>query len=260
MEINTKALPAFQTLLFCVAQTALFDDFINAFANHGIPYQLIGPQPFYAQDPCKSILHDLRTTFIDSQRFSGSNASSCNLINDESSTSILFASGRPLSEIIETAIPKEQLSHDDYRRLTNLAKQFNTDYNGFFHALITRQGIDDYDPRAEAVSLMTIHASKGLEFDVVFIPACEQGIIPFELFGKKEGDELQEEERLFYVGATRTRRYLYLTHTKKRTIRGKSIASQRSYLVDRIDETLLDHQKRKLKPTTATTQLDLFDV
>ncbi len=255
--IQDEGITSFSDFAVLCRTTALFDAFASAFANHGIPYQLTGPQPFYTQEPCKSFLQQLRDAYCDSVKAVDPDTFR---LTDDADLSVLFARQKPLVEIIEKTIVNEDIAKDTHRRLISIADQFGTDYSGFFHALVTRQGIDDFDPRAEAVSLMTIHASKGLEFNVVFIPACEQGIIPFELFGEKQGDALLEEERLFYVGATRTRRYLYLTHAKKRSIRGQNLTPQRSYLLDRIDEKLLEQQKRKLKPVAASSQLDLFNM
>ena len=77
-----------------------------------------------------------------------------------------------------------------------------------------------YDPKAAAVTMSTLHAAKGLEFDVVFICGCEQGLLPIRPRGTLEGAALQEhlaeERRLFYVGMTRARRSLYCTWCKKR--------------------------------------------
>ncbi|MDX9701502.1 MAG: UvrD-helicase domain-containing protein [Candidatus Auribacterota bacterium] len=239
--------------------TALFDAFINAFSNHGIPYQLTGAQPFYAQEPCRSFLKKLRDIYCESIRNERFDENSFKLTDYDTEPAGLFARQKPLPVIFEKTIDNYDIPALSRRRLISLAEQFGADYNGFFNALVTRQAIDDFDPRAEAVSLMTLHASKGLEFNAVFIPACEQGIIPFELFGKKQGDELLEEERLFYVGATRTKRYLYLTHAKKRSVMGRVMQSQRSSLLDRIDEQLLELQKRTVKPNQPSLQLDLFE-
>lgn len=73
---------------------------------------------------------------------------------------------------------------------------------------------DHYNPKAQAISLMTLHAAKGLEFPVVFIAGLEDGILPFH----KEGEEtnIEEERRLFYVGITRAQEKLYLSYANNR--------------------------------------------
>jgi superfamily I DNA/RNA helicase len=118
--------------------------------------------------------------------------------------------------------------------------------------------MDDFDPRAQTVSLMTIHASKGLEFQAVFIPGCEQGIIPFEVFGKKGELEIREEERLFYVGVTRTKKYLSLTYAKKRMFKNRPLYFPKSDFLNRLETNLLNFEKRVSKPALSSSQLSLF--
>ncbi|MFB3904406.1 MAG: ATP-dependent helicase [Acidobacteriota bacterium] len=78
---------------------------------------------------------------------------------------------------------------------------------------------DEYDQNA-AVLLMTLHNAKGLEFPIVFIIGCEEGLLPHSLSG--EGDDLEEERRLCYVGLTRAQKKIYLTFSKrKRFSRGE---------------------------------------
>ncbi len=71
-----------------------------------------------------------------------------------------------------------------------------------------------YDPAAGAVTLLTIHASKGLEFPVIFLAAAEEGILPLARHGQIA--DLEEEKRLFYVAVTRARDELYMLHARKR--------------------------------------------
>jgi DNA helicase II / ATP-dependent DNA helicase PcrA len=101
-----------------------------------------------------------------------------------------------------------------------------------YEALLCRQAIsavidelslltstDLFDPRAEAVTLLTAHGAKGLEFKVVFIVGCENGLIPF-IPANNEYDE-EEERRLFYVGMTRAKDDLFLLHSRKRLMHGR---------------------------------------
>jgi DNA helicase-2/ATP-dependent DNA helicase PcrA len=98
------------------------------------------------------------------------------------------------------------------------------------------------DPRAEAVTLMTIHASKGLEFPIVFIAGCEDGIIPYLPAGESAicSDELDEERRILYVAMTRAQDELYLTRSERRTLHGRNCRNPRSRFLDKIDEELCD--------------------
>ena len=96
-----------------------------------------------------------------------------------------------------------------------------TDLFEFFTAINLDKDTDFYDPRIEGVTLMTLHASKGLEWKVVFIVGCEEGLIPYNEFGKKA--DLNEERRLFYVGMTRAKQHLFLSYAQTRRIKGKKM-------------------------------------
>jgi superfamily I DNA/RNA helicase len=78
---------------------------------------------------------------------------------------------------------------------------------------------DLYDPRADRVSLLTVHAAKGLEFSVVFLAGCEEGLFP--RISARDTD-LEEERRLFFVALSRARDLLYLTWARKRVYRGQA--------------------------------------
>ncbi len=78
---------------------------------------------------------------------------------------------------------------------------------------------DEYNQKARKVTLMTLHASKGLEFPVVFIVGCEENILPAS--NSKTLTEFEEERRLFYVGVTRAKDYLYLSCAEKRLLNGE---------------------------------------
>jgi DNA helicase II / ATP-dependent DNA helicase PcrA len=119
--------------------------------------------------------------------------------------------------------------------------------------------MDDYNYQSETVSLMTIHASKGLEFNNIFIPGCEERIIPFQLFGENNEKMLAEEERLFYVGLTRTKQNLFLTYAKSRSYHGRILQQNKSILLDRLEQNLFESGKRKVKIKNSNHgQMELF--
>ncbi len=97
----------------------------------------------------------------------------------------------------------------------------------------------------EKVSLMSIHAAKGLEFAVVFIVGCEQDILPLHL-GNLRGDE-EEERRLFYVGMTRAKQRLYLVRASRRRLYGKRYEFMPSPFLSDIEEGLKEHVKIQKK-------------
>ncbi len=90
----------------------------------------------------------------------------------------------------------------------------------------------------EAVQLMTVHAAKGLEFDVVFITGLEQGLFPHEN-STQERDGLEEERRLMYVAVTRARKRLYLTHAQTRMLHGQTRYCLPSLFLEELPEELL---------------------
>ena len=90
----------------------------------------------------------------------------------------------------------------------------------------------------DAVQLMTVHAAKGLEFDVVFITGLEHGLFPHEN-ATQERDGLEEERRLMYVAVTRARKRLYLTHAKTRMLHGQTRYCMPSTFLEELPEALL---------------------
>lgn len=103
--------------------------------------------------------------------------------------------------------------HADCRRLLTLAGSFGRDIAAFDRHLREYAAETVYDERAEAVALMTLHASKGLEFPVVFLAGCEEGLIPCTLW---RDVDVEEERRLFYVGMTRAKETLVLSASSER--------------------------------------------
>lgn len=99
---------------------------------------------------------------------------------------------------------------------------------------------DDGDEALSEVTLMTLHAAKGLEFPVVFLIGLEEGIFP--LFrAAMDQDELEEERRLAYVGITRAQKKLYLTNAYSRMLYGRTQANPASRFIGEIDDALLDY-------------------
>ncbi len=116
---------------------------------------------------------------------------------------------------------------------------------------------DLWDPRADRVSLLTLHASKGLEFPVVFIVGCEDGLLPLK-WGDSEGGDIGEERRLLFVGMTRAQRRLYLCRAQKRLWRGTPREMEPSPFLREIEEKLLERSADKLKSKPKRDQLKLF--
>jgi superfamily I DNA/RNA helicase len=147
-----------------------------------------------------------------------------------------------------------------FARLVEVAVNFGTDLIGFFSSIALHTDTDVYTQQAEKVSLMTMHAAKGLEFPVVFISGCEENLIPFKR-GNSEQADIAEERRLFYVAMTRAKDRLYLTRAKKRRIYGKLEDRVLSLFVADIENRLKQDETPRLKKKkkgSEQMQLKLF--
>lgn len=143
--------------------------------------------------------------------------------------------------------------------LLRIAGDFGTDHDAFLRSIDLGSGVDRYRRDSEQVSLMTLHAAKGLEFGAVFVVGCEDGLIPYTL--NRKTTDSAEERRLLYVGMTRAKRYLYLTHAGRRTLFGREHNNARSPFLDDLEQELLDRLEPgdHRKPEAKRSQLDLFD-
>ena len=131
-----------------------------------------------------------------------------------------------LEEFLTVAIEFEEESADN-----TLAE--------FLENITLSSDIDGMEDQDNSITLMKLHSSKGLEFPVVFLVGMEEGIFPgYKTIGEPQA--LEEERRLFYVGITRAKQYLYLTCAKHRTIFGSTSYNQVSRFVKEIPEELLE--------------------
>ncbi|MCB9747158.1 MAG: ATP-dependent helicase [Candidatus Omnitrophica bacterium] len=115
---------------------------------------------------------------------------------------------------------------------------------------------EDVYLNSEKVSLMTLHAAKGLEFPVIFIIGCEERILPLNLPGLEA--DLQEERRLFYVGMTRAKHRLYLVCAKKRRMFGQTYQNSISRFVEDIEKDLREYEKIQIKEKKKKKEEDQF--
>ena len=162
-----------------------------------------------------------------------------------------------LTELVESILNKsgmrksleESKSLDDEIRLENL-EEFKSitasseengiyDLGDFLENISLVSDIGQYNTNDDAVTLMTLHSSKGLEFRVVFIVGMEEGIFPHI---RSLGDikELEEERRLCYVGVTRAEEKLYLLNAKRRMLFGKTTENIPSRFIGEIEDELLE--------------------
>lgn len=111
--------------------------------------------------------------------------------------------------------------------------------SGFLEQVALISDIDNFDEVADAVTLMTVHSAKGLEFPVVFLCGMEDGIFPGDLSLVSE-EELEEERRLCYVALTRAKQRLFLTRTSMRMLYGKTSRNRPSRFLEEIPKELLN--------------------
>ncbi len=116
---------------------------------------------------------------------------------------------------------------------------------GYLEEVALVADIDKYDESADAVILMTIHSSKGLEFPVVFLPGMEDGIFPGMKTITGPDDEMEEERRLAYVAITRAKEKLYILYAHDRMLWGRSGHNPPSRFIEEIPTKYLDLHKRE---------------
>ena len=139
---------------------------------------------------------------------------------------------------------------DNVRELLLAISEFSNQFSGkvtladyLQHVSLTTD-IDNWDDRANAVTLMTLHAAKGLEFSVVFVAGLEEGLFPLSR-SIDDPAALEEERRLFYVGATRAKQKLYLSWARNRRRYGERINSVVSRFIKELDITFVDWEQKR---------------
>ncbi len=142
-------------------------------------------------------------------------------------------------------------------RLATLAERCGGDHARLRDAVAIATDADFFDPRADRVSLLTLHASKGLEFPVVFIVGLEDGLLPLS-FGQPDDAAITEERRLLYVGMTRAKDRLVLSRARQRFWRGRLRTLDASPFLTDIESELLKHQRSRLPRKPQERQLSLL--
>ena len=146
-----------------------------------------------------------------------------------------------------------------FKALLARAASYGARRDEFLEATALARAADAYDPRADRVTLCTLHASKGLEFPVVFVVGCEEGLLPYLPAGRPA--DADEERRLFYVGMTRAEQRLLLTHARYRFLFGRQTQPAPSPFLADIERVLKQVHESELKQRKAKTedaQLRLF--
>ena len=133
------------------------------------------------------------------------------------------------------------------------APGYDRDRGAFLDQAALQRDTDLYHPHAEKVALISMHAAKGLEFPVVFVAGCEDGLVPF-----RTAEDREEERRLLYVAMTRARQRLFLTRARRRRVFGKSEDREMSPFVKDIEARWLENESPGGAARRGPGQLKLF--
>jgi len=165
-----------------------------------------------------------------------------------------------LDEVAREVPPDDRQAQAALSALRLLAARHGDDLAEFLSELALGADVDLWDPRADRISLLTLHAAKGLEFPVVFITGCEDGLLPLH-WGRTDEQSLAEERRLFFVGMTRAQQRLILSHAAKRPLRGSMRPSAPSPFLEDIQRRLVAHHRHEAvrRPAALDRQRTLFD-
>ena len=132
--------------------------------------------------------------------------------------------------------------------------------HGFLEEIALYTDVEQYDPEADAVVMMTIHTAKGLEFPHVFLVGAEDGLFPSQR-SIGDGAELEEERRLCYVAITRAKKSLTVTHARQRMLYGRTTVNRLSRFIQRIPPELVCQPGQSKAPKPRSDQQDrmLYD-
>ena len=162
-----------------------------------------------------------------------------------------------LDEVLERSGYREYLKAQGFEgetRLENIEELKSTmakyeeeaeepSLSGFLEEVALYTDIDTFDPEGDYVALMTMHASKGLEFPVVFLGGMEEGLFP-SLRSLETDDDLEEERRLAYVAMTRAKKRLYLIHAESRMLYGQTNYSKESEFIRELPADNIDQKEQ----------------
>ncbi len=253
------------------AQARLLEE---AFDRSGIPYLTIGGKALTEQKPVREIMALLWLTQTpdSSVHWERMLTGARGTLDRNAVTKLVGAltdnANAPVSTRIQAAAAGwTGLRGSDYSdaereridRFQRRAAPFRNRLQDFLTTTALQSETDLYDQRADRVTLMSLHASKGLEFPVVFIVGCEEGLLPY--LPPNREIRTDEERRLFYVGMTRAQRRLILTHAGRRFLFGQPMENRVSGFVTDIATALQEVRQaepRQMRQRAADRQLKLF--
>lgn len=272
VQSEIKALKTFNnfndfTVLYRTnAQSRLLEEIL---LQENIPYRLIGALRFYDRKEVKDILAYLKLILNAEDKVSlkriinvpprgigeksRADVQNAKVIKFQEMIKNLRELSKQLKvdeligEVAETTTYKNyildgteegEMRWENIEELKSVAKSHDS-LESFLEQVALVADIDAYDPNRDAVTLMTLHNAKGLEFPNVFMVGMEEGLFP-HANSLMEPQELEEERRLCYVGMTRAKERLYLTYANTRMLYGGMQANAPSRFIGEIPEELLD--------------------
>lgn len=238
----------------------------ETFLKHSIPYVLIGGLRFYERSEVKDMIAMLRYAYNRQDDLSLARAEKTlgkrrlaqfqnhlqNINFKEMNSLQILESIAVNSGYLTKFDPQDE---DDQRKIENIKELKSVASNfpkvsDFLEniALVQQEySLQEKNKKKEnrdGIKLMTLHSSKGLEFDAVFLVGFEEGILPHSRSMIEETD-IEEERRLAYVGITRARDFLYITHASRRLYFGKSSLNEPSRFLADIPERLVEYVENK---------------
>ncbi|HYW24553.1 MAG TPA: UvrD-helicase domain-containing protein [Terriglobales bacterium] len=201
----------------------------EALARRGFPFQRRSHERLADQPGVRAVVHALRR-------------------QEAGSRTVAAALARAVRAALDEAAACDEEIVAAAELLGPLAADCGDDTGRFLTELALGAEVDTWDPRADRISLLTLHAAKGLEFPVVFIAGCEDGLLPLRWSRREPADD-SEERRLFFVGMTRATTRLVLTSSARRP--------PSPYVAD-IDPALLDVHEGPARAPREARQLRLL--
>ena len=248
-EINrSKAFSDFAVLYRTNAQSRVLEE---AFLHTGIPYMLVGGVRFYDRKEIKDVISYIKYLVNPKDSVSKKRIEKIGIRRFEKLKEMPSLDGMTTLDILDAVIQKtdylalfQKESEENLARLENLkelrsvATEF-PDINDFLENV----ALVEAGPRKQtknAVTLMTLHAAKGLEFPTIFIVGMEEGLFPHSR-SLMDVNQLEEERRLAYVGITRAKEVVYLTYASSRLYFGERTSNPPSRFITDIPEDLLEN-------------------
>jgi len=234
-ELNLNGdynLEDFAVLYRTNAQSRIFEEIC---LNQGIPYKIFGGVRFYERKEIKDILSFLRFLHNPDDKVSlkrieklGKKRSQLIIqtlvkLDPKSSPQSLIQDllkNTPYLELYSETDPEDMARLENIQELVNVSYNYENLTQFLDTVALIETGYEMGNQSGDKISLMTLHAAKGLEFGVVFIVGLEEGILPHSRSANSL-EELEEERRLFYVGITRAKERLYLLYTNRRQVYGR---------------------------------------